>query len=333
MQECYMTRVEMPRKRFEIDHSQAIVTMGSCFSEHIGRRLADGGFRCDTNPFGVLYNPLSISAAIRRILSGKVYDEGSPELIAHEGRWHSLMHHSTFSASTKAGCLSLVNERLLSASASLHGASVLLVTFGSAYVYRYKPTGEVVGNCHKLPERMFVRERLLPETIVEDYTRLLAELEACRPDLHIIFTVSPIRHLRDGLHGNQLGKAALLLAIDRLVEAHPDKCHYFPAYEIMMDELRDYRFYADDMLHPTPLAIGHIWGYFAEHFFSLSAKKLLQAWEKIRRGLEHRPFDPDSEQYKQFLSQLALRIEQLKEKNPNFDVEKELTLCRTRLNR
>ena len=333
MQEIFMTRVEMPRKVFEIDHSKAVMTMGSCFSEHIGRNLSDNGFRCDTNPFGVLYNPLSISAALRRILSGKKYDEEAPELIAYEGNWHSLMHHSSFSASTKAGCLSLVNERLLSASSFLRGAGVLLVTFGSAYVYRYKPTGEVAGNCHKLPERMFLRERLLPETIVEEYTSLLAELQSYNPDLHLIFTVSPIRHLRDGLHGNQLSKATLLLAIDRLVEMHPAKCHYFPSYEIMMDELRDYRFYADDMLHPTPLAISCIWEYFVEHFFPLSARKTLQVWKEIRRGLEHRPFNPDSEQYKQFLSQLALRIEQLKEKNPNFEVEKELTLCRTRLNR
>ena len=212
-------------------------------------------------------------------------------------------------------------------------ARVLLITFGTAYVYRHLEKGVVVGNCHKLSERTFNRQRLTHEEIVREYVPLIQRLAEVNPEVHILFTVSPIRHLRDGLHANQLSKATLLLAIDELCRLMPERCSYFPAYEIMMDELRDYRFYADDMMHPTPLAIEHIWRRFADIFFPLPTKKFLQAWEEIRQGLSHRPFNPEGEQYKQFLSQIELRIHRLKEKYPTFDAENELHLCRTRLNK
>ena len=333
MYKGFITPVEIPRNKVEITHECPILIMGSCFAENIGKRLAASKFVCDENPFGVLYNPLSIATALKQLMEERTYDETSPELVEHGGLWHSLMHHGSFSASTREECLTHINGRLAKAHAFLPQARLILITFGTAYVYRHRENGMVVGNCHKLPERTFTRERLTTEEIVEEYTTLIESLVRVNPDVHLLFTVSPIRHLRDGLHANQLSKATLLLAIDRLCQLMPERCSYFPAYEIMMDELRDYRFYADDMMHPSPLAIEHIWKHFADVFFPPRTKKFLQTWEEIRQALDHRPFHPDSEQYKQFLSQIELRIDRLKEKYPTFDAENELNLCRTRLNK
>lgn len=331
MYKGFITPVEIPRSRVEVGHEHSILLMGSCFAENIGRRLTENKFVCDTNPFGVLYNPLSIAKALRQVMDGQLYQEDAPELFEYGGLWHSWMHHSAFSAPSREECLSYINGRLAGAHAFLPTAHRVLITFGTAYVYRHRERGMMVGNCHKLPERTFIRERLTPDEIVEEYTALIGELAEVNPDVHILFTVSPIRHLRDGLHANQLSKATLLLAIDRLCQLMPERCSYFPAYEIMMDELRDYRFYADDMMHPTPLAVEHIWKRFTDVFFPLRTKKFLQAWEEIRQALAHRPFHPEGEQYKQFLSQIELRIHRLKEKYPTFDAENELLLCRTRL--
>ena len=184
-----------------------------------------------------------------------------------------------------------------------------------------------------MPGNLFTRRLLGIDEITAATAKFIERYREANPNVRFIFTVSPIRHLRDGLHANQLSKATLLLAIDRLCELMPDTCSYFPAYEIMMDELRDYRFYADDMMHPSSLAIEHIWKHFADVFFPPRTKKFLQTWEEIRQALDHRPFHPDSEQYKQFLSQIELRIDRLKEKYPTFDAENELNLCRTRLNK
>lgn len=333
MYNTFRTLVEIPENRIKIKYSDPIVFMGSCFAEHIANRLSEGKFKCITNPFGVLYNPASISEALRQINTGRKYNTDAPELLEHDGLWHSLMHHSSFSGSSKEECLTRINDRLQEAVPLLKQAKVLFITFGSAYAYRHKDTGLIAGNCHKLPEQEFLRLRLSPDEIVEDYTNLIQELRCENPNLHMVFTVSPIRHLRDGLHGNQVSKATLLLAIERLVELHPSRCIYFPAYELMMDDLRDYRFYADDMMHPSSMAIEYIWEHFMSMFLAASARDIFQTWQEIRKGIQHRPFNPNSKKHKQFLTQLALRIERFKEKYPTFDVENELTLCRTQLNK
>ena len=333
MHNAFLTPIELPRERFDLTHTQRVMSLGSCFSEHIARRLEEYKFRTDINPFGVLYNPMSIVEALRRLMTGEPYTEESPELVEHEGRWHSLMHHSDFSAGSREELLSRLNTRLEHSAGFLRQTDVLLITFGSAYVYRYKADGRIAGNCHKLPDRLFIRERLTPDGIVEECADLLAALQDINPNLRIIFTVSPIRHRREGMHGNQVSKSVLLLAVEELCTRFSGVCYYFPAYEIMMDELRDYRFYADDMLHPSPVAIDHIWGYFTDHFFSPREKNFFQTWEEIRKGLAHRPLNPGSEAHKQFLSQLALRITRLKEKCPTFDVEKELAQCHIQLNK
>lgn len=328
----FITSVELPSDRIYIDHSHSIMLLGSCFSEHIGQHLLKSKFVCDMNPMGVLYNPISIAEALHQILDGRLYAVGDSELIEKDG-WHSLMHHSSFSALTQEACVANINARLSMATQFLKRTDVLFLTFGSAYVYRWKADGRVVGNCHKLPERDFIREKLSCEEIVEAYVSLIHRLKLACPEIKLLFTVSPIRHRKDGMHGNQVSKATLLLAIERLMELYPEQCFYFPSYEIVLDELRDYRFYADDMLHPSEQAVSYIWKRFGECYFSKETKKILEEWENVRKGLEHRPFNVKSSQYKAFLSQLVLRMQRLKEKYPNFVIEKEIEQCYTLLNR
>ena len=206
-----------------------------------------------------------------------------------------------------------------------------MLTFGTAYVYEQKETGKVVANCHKLPEKNFIRRRLEIDEIVEDYTLLLDELISLNPQLKILFTVSPIRHIRDGMHANQLSKSVLLLAIDRLMQRYPQVTCYFPSYEIVLDELRDYRFYADDMVHPSTLTINYLWERFSETFFTPETQNLIKECETIRKAIAHKPFHPESEEHKRFLGQIVLKIERLNGKYPYLDFEKETNMCRLAL--
>lgn len=325
------TPVELPATFPAVNHAQELLLMGSCFAENIGTLLKASKFRCDVNPFGILYNPLSVSAALRQVAEGKVYTE--EELFFFREAHHSLMHHSSFSSPVADNCLSAINARLQEAHGKIEQIDHLLITFGTAWVYMFKETGKVAGNCHKLPDSEFERRRLEPEEIVEDYVSLIEELTSRNPGLHVWLTVSPIRHVKDGMHGNQLSKGVLLLAADRLQKLFPDRVCYFPAYEIMLDELRDYRFYADDMLHPSPLAIQYIREIFGRFCFSSETQKLIKECESIGKALAHRPFRDDSEEYKSFLGQILLKIERLTEKYPNLDVNKEIEICHTRLKR
>ena len=205
-------------------------------------------------------------------------------------------------------------------------------TFGTAYVYEQKETGRVVSNCHKLPESNFNRRLLSVDEIVNEYTSLIAGMTARNPNLKVLFTVSPIRHIRDGMHANQLSKSTLLLTIDRLQQLFPKQVFYFPAYEIVLDELRDYRFYADDMLHPSPLAVNYLWKCFSDSFFSAETKQVMTEVEDIRKDMAHKPFHPESEAYQRFLGQIVLKIERLIGKYPYLDFQKETELCHIRLN-
>jgi len=260
---------------FGIDYATGIVSLGSCFSDEIGRRLQEGDFHIEQNPFGTLYNPASIASALRRIM----YDReiGMEDLVEHEGLWHSWHHHGSFSRATAEECLEVCNSRIHQAHEALKQASLLMITFGSAWIYERE--GLVVANCHKLPQENFVRRKMSVEDIVSLWRPLLKELYSFHPHLSTLFTVSPIRHIGDGLHGNQLSKSTLLLAIDELVDSelppakrkkksakveepdHPVTV-YFPAYEIVVDELRDYRFYEADMVHPSTLAVDVVWDRF-----------------------------------------------------------------------
>ena len=254
------TPVIVPQLPFKIDYSTGIVSLGSCFADEIGVRLQEGDFHVEMNPFGALYNPASIAAAVRRLMEDR--EIGMDDLVQHEGLWHSWHHHGCFSHSTAEETLAACNSRIHQAHQALKEASLLMVTFGTAWVFERE--GEIVANCHKLPPQMFVRRRMTVEEIVALWQPLLQELAAYYPGLKVLFTVSPIRHMADGAHGNQLSKSTLLLAIDNLLPTahYPLPTYYFPSYEIVLDELRDYRFFDEKMTHPTPLAVDIVWDRF-----------------------------------------------------------------------
>lgn len=305
----FRTQVKPEKVSFTFSHTTPIVLLGSCFAENIGEKLADHFFPIDINPFGTLYNPASVAEGLRMLVSGRQLQ--TSDLFRHEGAFHSFTHHSRFSAATEEACLRKINERLQSSAITLREAERLVVTFGTAWVYKLKSDGRIVGNCHKLPDNMFERLRLSVDEIVADWHNLIETLHQNNPSLKILFTVSPVRHWKDGANGNQLSKATLLLAIDELRRLYPDYVAYFPAYEIMMDELRDYRFYADDMLHPSTLAVDYIWETFSNTYLASESRKLLKELAGIRRALNHKPFNPENEPYRAFLKQTIEKAESL----------------------
>ena len=324
----FRTQVELPERETEIRHSERIMLFGSCFAENIGNLLKENKFRCDVNPFGVLYNPLSIANALNQILEGKEYEE--EDLFFSGGLWHSWMHHSDFSAPSQEEALALVNSRLAKAKENLAKADWLVMTWGTAYVYIHQEMQKVVGNCHKQPDKTFRRLMLNAVAFVEECRGVLKKCREVNPNLKVLFTVSPIRHAKDGMHGNQLSKATLLLAIDEICRTCPD-CFYFPSYEIIMDELRDYRFYADDMIHLSSKSVEYIWECFSRCYFSKETQAVMKEWMEIKKAIDHKPFRPDSDAYRAFLSQIVLKIMQMKEKFPYLEVQKEIELCESRL--
>ena len=271
----WRTEIEIPKSRWQIEPDDRILLVGSCFTDSIGQKMQAHGLRATTNPTGVLYNPLSIVQS----LNGDM----RVELVEHEGLYHSMSHHSSFSGTDSEQVL----RRCLQSQAELHQAlaeaDVVFVTFGTAYVYFRD--GQVVANCHKLPESEFVRRRLSVQEILTAWRPLIRTM----PDKHWVFTVSPIRHQRDGMHQNQLSKATLLLAIEQLQQAFPEQVTYFPAYEIVLDELRDYRFYADDLVHPSAAAVDYIWQRLCDTFVSPETCAKMQTNYKQWLRSQHRP--------------------------------------------
>lgn len=269
----------------KISHESAVLMMGSCFSDNIGAKLQNALFDIEINPFGTLYNPASIALAVTSLIEKRKFSVEN--LFEHEGRFHSFSHHSAFSGTDAQEVVERINRRISKAFAVLKSATTLIVTFGTAYVYTLVSDNSVVSNCHKLPSEHFVRRRMGINEIVQQWNVVINNLSKFNPDLNIIFTVSPIRHLSDGANENQLSKSTLLLAVDQLCATHKQLV-YFPSYEIMMDDLRDYRFYATDMTHPSETAIDYIYDIFANSFFTETTKQLSKECEKLTRRLRHR---------------------------------------------
>ncbi len=308
------TPVILQKASFDISHRSTILLFGSCFSENIGLKLIESKFSVNVNPFGVLYNPFSISRAINRLLDKRAFS--TEDFVQHNNSYHSFMHHGSFSNPNLNDALSDINKEFALASTQLEDADYLLITFGTAYVFRWKATSEIVGNCHKIPANLFVRERLTIDEITTTWKKLIERLLVSNPNLKILFTVSPIRHFKDGAHNNQLSKSILHLSIDNLMEQFPANAFYFPAYEIMIDELRDYRFYTDDMLHPSQLAQNYIWKRFGECYFSKQTDSIIGEWQRIHQSLLHRPNNAFSEEYQKFLDRTIDAVKAFQEKYP-----------------
>ncbi|MDR1555679.1 MAG: GSCFA domain-containing protein [Tannerellaceae bacterium] len=324
----FKTSVSIPEAGFRFSYHDSMMLMGSCFAETIGSKLSGHKFRVDVNPFGTLYNPVSIALSLRKLMHPEPFT--ASDLFEYEGLYHSFAHHSRFSSPSAAEALGRMNEQLALSAGHQRKATRLILTFGTAYVYRLKSNGQPVSNCHKLPEKMFEREMLSVDALAEEWRELLLSLWEENPALRVLFTLSPIRHWKDGAHANQLSKARLLLAIHELQSLFPERVAYFPAYEIMMDELRDYRFYADDMLHPSSLAIDYIWERFCRHCLTSESQSLLNEWAHIRKAIRHQAFHPGSESHRQFILQTLLKAERLSEKFPFFDLSEEIKLLRSK---
>lgn len=273
------TIVDIPKSTWQIEHSDRVMLLGSCFADEVGSRFVRGGFDAMVNPFGTLYNPASIAAMLQCCIT----QNGNAEIFEdQQGIWHSWMHHSKFSAHTEEELKSNITAVHQQASDFLRNANVLIVTFGTAIIYRLKETGMLVANCHKQLDSLFVRERLSTDAIISQWQSLIHNLQTFNPKLKLIFTVSPIRHKRDGLHINNISKGILLQAVEELSDS------YFPSYEIMLDELRDYRFYAEDMVHPSPLAVEYIWERFQETYFTSTTRDAILKSNKLYARNQHR---------------------------------------------
>ncbi|MDR2449326.1 MAG: GSCFA domain-containing protein [Prevotellaceae bacterium] len=295
-----MTHVEIPAFDTPITYRSRLLLMGACFVGHIGDALSQRRFKATVNPFGVVYNPLSLAQSLLRLQSATPFTAG--EVIENETLYTTFFHHSSFSHPHRDTFLIQANNALRQGAEAFAAADVVILTLGTARVYYDKETKQVVNNCHKLPAARFQQTVLTVDEIVEALWPVI-EPSGSR----WILTVSPIRHWKDGAHNNQLSKAALLLAAEKLQQL-TGKVSYFPAYELMMDELRDYRFYAEDMLHPSSQAVRYIWERFAEAAFPEETKKTMREAEKIITAQNHRPLHPGSAACRQFKEKLAQQI-------------------------
>lgn len=318
----FRTPVIIPESTFRIDHSTKMMLLGSCFSENISTRLQEYKFLVKTNPFGIVYNPFSVAAVVKRLLSNKGFDE--TDLVFHDNVYQSFLHHGLFSHPDKNRCLENISRSFDEAAGFILKTDVFIITFGTAYVYKLKSTGEVVANCHKFPSSAFVRERLTIEEIVKEWSSVINAISAHHPAAKFIFTVSPIRHWKDGAHENQISKSILHLAIDRLQKMYAPTLSYFPAYEILLDELRDYRFFAEDMMHPSSVAIEYIWERFGETFFTGETIRTNSEWDQINRSLDHRPLNNQTENYRHFLKQTLQKLILFRQNHPQIDCSREI---------
>lgn len=294
----FRTIVNIPESKQKIGFESDLLTMGSCFAENIGLRFSNNFFKISVNPFGVLFNPASISKNLRRLVSNDIFKEN--DLFEHNGIWNSFSHSSLFSKVNKEEAIEVINQKFLSAYKLLKNLDFLILTFGTSWVYEIVENKEIVSNCHKLPSSCFNRKRLAVDEIVHDYQNLIHELITFNPKIKIIFTVSPVRHFKDGAFENNLSKSSLLLAINQLKNIFTE-VDYFPAYEIQMDELRDYRFYADDMCHPSEMAVNYIWKKFSETYFNKQTQQAIKEINNYNSRLNHHLIHPLSVESQMFL--------------------------------
>jgi hypothetical protein len=304
----------------KINHHQQLLLIGSCFTENIGIKLKQHKFAVLENPNGILFNPISIAKSVESYIDNKQYTEA--DLFYQNECWNSWEHHSRFSNPDKAACLQGINQSQQAAHDYIVKADWVFITVGSAFVYELLH-GEVVANCHKVPTDKFHKKLLSVPEVVTAFKNMLDDLFAVNPLVKIIFTISPVRHLRDGFVENNRSKSTLIQAVHQLVDGN-ENIFYFPAYELVIDDLRDYRFYAEDMVHPNYAATNYVWDKFVATCIDEPSKKLMTAINTINAAKSHKPFNPTSEQHKKFLSLNLERVNELSRQYPyiNFDDEK-----------
>lgn len=308
----FRTKIPILQTDFKIDYNAKIVSLGSCFAVNMAEKFDYFKFENSCNPFGILFHPIAIEKLIDSAVSGNQFTE--EDVFFHNERWHCFDAHSDLSNSSKDELIANLNAITTSLKLQLQAASHIIITYGTSWVYRNIATNEIVANCHKVPQKEFSKEILSVEIIEKSIRNTLDLIQKINPNVKFIFTVSPVRHLKDGFVENQLSKAHLITAIHQILQS----AIYFPSYEIMMDELRDYRFYAEDMIHPNAVAIDYIWQRFSETSISEESQAIMKEVETIQKGLAHRPFNSNSESHQHFLSKLNDKMVKLQKQFPQI---------------
>ena len=304
----FRTEVEIPISEKKIQISDSLFSIGSCFATEISVKLSDSQFQTLNNPFGTLFNPWAVKNSIQEIFENKIYTE--EDLDFHQGEYLSFNHHTSFNSENQEDTLRKINEKINLAHEFLKRSNWVIITYGTAFVYEHLAQNIFVANCHKIPQTNFNKRLLTHEELVNSITETCHILKKISPkEAQILFTLSPVRHTKDGFSENNLSKAKLLCAIHEVVEQH-ENCRYIPVYEIVMDDLRDYRFYKEDLIHPSEQAVQYIWEKFKKAYFSDEADRFSNENLKIKQALEHRPKDKNSPKHQTFLKQLQEKIMQ-----------------------
>ena len=310
----FRTTVKTGENRCWLHHSDKVVLLGSCFSDNIGSKLHGALMSVTVNPMGTLYNPLSITRGVKLLIAGDPIE--GRNLFMQGGVWNSYDFHSRHSLPDKQATINHMNRQIEAGHNALRQASLLTVTLGTAMVYRLRSTGQVVANCHKVPGHEFNRGRVTVDEAVQALDDMLTRVHEFNPQLRVILTVSPIRHIADGLDVNSLSKACLRVAIDNVLERHSDYCDYFPAYEIMLDDLRDYRFYSSDMVHPSDMAVEYIWQAFQATYLDDRSALAVSRCERVYKRLQHRPMSANRETVERFNADTASVVRNLIKEYP-----------------
>lgn len=302
----FRTPIPITEIQFPIDYHSKILSLGSCFAVNMAEKLEYFKFQNSCNPFGIIFNPVSIEKLVQRAVHKRFFTE--EDIFYHNDLWHCFEVHSELSNPDKAIFLDSLNDLIDLTNQQISESTHFLITYGTAWVYRNKESNQIVANCHKVPQKQFTKELLSIERIQTALQNTIQLIQTVNPEAEFILTVSPVRHIKDGFVENQWSKAHLIAAIHSTDDSQLTTQNYFPSYEIMMDELRDYRFYAEDMLHPNQLAIDYIWQRFKETAISKSALPVLEEIGSIQSSLNHRPFNPESESHQKFLVKLQKKI-------------------------
>lgn len=310
-----------------ITHHHSMMMVGSCFTENMGNLLRASKFRVMDNPNGILFNPISVSEAIHQYINNKNFSKD--DLFCLNESWHSWKHHSKFSGITAEEAVEKINQSTFEANELLQNADYLFITLGSAWIYELAkdaPEAANVGvaaNNHKAPANWFSKRLLSTNETISSLEKMLAALRIFNPHLTIIFTISPVRHLREGVIENNQSKAVLIQAVHEIVK-QSEQHYYFPSYELMIDDLRDYRFYAEDLMHPNYHATQYIWEKFVESCIADNTQLLLKSIQEINIAYQHKPFNPSTIAHQSFLHKYATIVKMLQEKYPELDLQKEL---------
>ena len=309
------THIKLQPSSIQFGYEDKLLLLGSCFAENIGAKLAYHKFQAVTNPFGIIFNPVALERLVQDAVANKTYTE--EDVFEHQGIWKSFVAHSNLNASSRLEAVIRLQEAQQELRTCIAEASHIFITLGTAWVYKHIQLDQVVANCHKVPQKEFQKELLSEEEVHDSLLQICQYIKSLNPKVHIVFTVSPVRHTKDGFVENMRSKAHMITAIHKLVDAK--QVFYFPAYELLMDELRDYRFYALDMLHPSEQAVNYVWERFIEVYAFAKAKQALTKVASIQKRKSHKPFNSESEEHKAFVKNVELDIAKLKETHPSID--------------